>query len=116
MYRHGDKVKIKTWDQMVEEYGSPEDYGSPFDSIACVHGFYGRMEEELNRISINRVLTIKRRKEDGWYHMKEIGWNWKEDFIECLAEKYVEPIPVRNRFELMDLDYFSAKKYFIAGI
>ena len=56
-YKKGDKVKIKTWDQMEQEFGL---YKLGNKGIDCGYrsspGFYEHMEEDLGA---DRTVTIK---------------------------------------------------------
>lgn len=76
-YKAGDKVKIRTWKEMVKEYGlSPLGFIKHSDPWL----FSIRMEEQLNKRFSNRILTIKRRdsKMKNYYHMKELRYVWNE--------------------------------------
>ena len=66
-YKIGQKVKIK-------EYYN--------------YKFIKDMEEDLNKLNCNRILTIHLLRDD-YYHMKEIGWYWNDSMIECLAKDYI---------------------------
>jgi len=98
-YKVGDKVKIKTWDRMEKEYGIREN-----GNINCKKSFLPNMEEELNKLNTNRILTIKEIN-NNHYYMKEIGYYWSDDMIECLAEDYKIEIlePINSRWEILDL-------------
>ena len=40
-YKVGDKIKIKTWDQLLSEFGGTD------DMIKCHHGFMDQREKML---------------------------------------------------------------------
>ena len=93
IYKVGDKVIIKTWEEMEKEYGT----NTPW-TIAVRHGFNKDMEDTLSKISPHRVLTI-RKVENERYKMEEISYAWCDDMI----EDYEELDPINSRFEIMDL-------------
>ena len=121
-YKAGDKVKIKTWEEMEKEFGSNFDK----TAISCLFSFTRDMEFDLKALKTNRVLTIKRAG-DQWsqekYIMKEImGYSWSEEMIKgyaCCCQSYhkrtgehVEncpcyvpppPLPILSRFEILDI-------------
>jgi hypothetical protein len=105
-YKVGDKVKIKTWDQMKKEFGlSPNNS----ESIDCRYGYMKRMERDLLNTVPDRIVTIKDIREDSFYRMDIEGysyWNWSDDMIEGLAENINLNIfeDISNRFELIDFD------------
>lgn len=102
-YKDGDKVIIKTWEEMSIEYGE-DDCGS-YDAIQCSKVYTSEMEKELLKISSKRVLTIV--SVDGYdhYHMKEIEYAWSDDMIKGLYEKlYVMNEDIQDRFSLLDFD------------
>lgn len=94
-YKIGDKVKIKTWDQMLRAYGMREDY------INCQEAFFLEMEDDLRTKFPDRILTIKGIRKN-YYFAEGFSWNLSDNMIECLIEKHEEP--EINRFELMDLE------------
>lgn len=52
-YKVGDKVKVREWDDMVEEFGTDED-----DDIDCNLCFVKDMKEYCGKeMTISRVLT-----------------------------------------------------------
>ena len=103
-YKIGDKVKIKTWDQMEKEYRCWGGiYSSEGKYIGCKCNFVQEMEIDINQNHPNRILII-RKKVSGDYLMEESEWRFSDDMIECLAEDYKESVPVNNRFEIMDFD------------
>jgi hypothetical protein len=97
-YGIGNKVRIKTWDQMEEEFGLINETYIKIDPCFCRF-----MEKEINGLNNGRIVTIKDTKGPKWYKLEEIGYICVDDMIECLAEDYVEPIPIGNRFEILDL-------------
>ena len=69
----GDRVKIKTWEQLLEEYG-PEDSG-------FIPGVSGGFTPQM-RDYCGATLTIKR--VDYFYSVAEDGgkWNWSEEMFD----------------------------------
>ncbi len=100
-YKVGDRVRIKTWDQMKSEFGVQDGY------IDCKLRFTPEMEENVKRECPNRIFVIKFADDNDHadYRMETSGrnWSWSEEMIECLEEDYkvTTLIPV-SRFELMD--------------
>lgn len=94
-YKPGDRVKIKTWQQMRKEYGLND------GNITCLQTFTLEMEENINKFFPDRILTIE--EVNHYYIMKECGCYWTDDMIECLAEDYGKLDPILNRFEILDL-------------
>ena len=57
-YKIGDKVKIKTWKEIEEEYGCENrDSENIYCKCACV--FLKKMETNIEELNCNRILTIK---------------------------------------------------------
>ena len=63
------------------------------------------MEEQITHLNTNRVVTVEEVNEIGCYYtMKEmIDWIFHDDMIRCLVKGYKEPIPILNRFEILDI-------------
>ncbi len=110
IYKAGDKVKIKTWEEMEREYGL-NSAGGIFPSFPC---FVKEMEEELNKLNCDRVLTIKEKRQSVGFDHPVIeaymiegfgGYVWSNKTIECLVNDYAEvtPNPILNRYEILDL-------------
>ncbi len=123
-YKPGDKVKIKTWEEMKEEFGVFTSQKININDHLCC--FNRTMDEVINKLQTNRVLTIKEIIEEKkevpqkqlkiceHYIMKEMVWNkkqeentgdkekyrWTDNMIEASVE---EPIPILSRFDLLDL-------------
>ena len=129
-YKVGDKVKIKTWEQMEKEYVTSKEYGvienyKPTGIMAIPSTFEQGpifrkdMEENLNKNYPDRILTIKGRfhntvpmkngdrEQITYYSMYgehgALSWNWTNYMIECLAKDYKEPVCIETRWELLDL-------------
>ena len=108
-YKPGDKVRIKTWESMEKEYGiKPSAYPMKV-MIACPSGFFLEREIELNKVSSNRILTIEHLSpSNGLYFMKGMkntGYygGWANEMIECLVKNYKDSVPIKSRFEILDL-------------
>ena len=99
-YKVEDKVKIKTWEELKNKFGR-RNKNKNIDCNGCSFMFF--MEENLNRLDCNRVLTIKDAISDHNYFMKEISCSWSDDMIECLVKEYKEPEPILSRFEILDI-------------
>jgi hypothetical protein len=105
-YKAGDRVKIKSWEQMEKERGL-----TSTGNINCLedrHVFLDIIEEDIRRDFPDRILTILM-VEGGHYWMKDMACRWTDEMIECLAEEVVveeehNTRPVVSRFELMDFD------------
>ncbi len=94
-FQIGDKVRIKTWKSMEKEYGVDKD-----GWIKTTYLFSPEVEEKLNKLFPDRILTIKGIRA-GKYEMEEFG-GWSESTVESL---YIKPvyIPIFSRFEILDL-------------
>ena len=71
-YRVGDKVKVREWDDMVEEFGTDEDGG-----IDCNMCFVEYMKKYCGKeMTVNRVLT-------GHYTLEEDEgeFAWTDDML-----------------------------------
>ncbi len=109
-YKVGDRVRIRTWEDLEEEYGLDKslDINPPEFCRTC---FSRRMEDILNEDFLDRILTIELIDKDGlndgsYYITEEIqsGWIWKDWMIEeQIIEKYIIFEPIEFRFELMEL-------------
>ena len=93
-YKVGDKVKIKTWDDMEKEYGLDNS-----NDIPCGSGyFFPIMDQNLENFCHNRILNITEITDEGRYRTQEFQWSFIDEMIEhkIIEEKY-------SRFELLDL-------------
>jgi len=101
-YKPGDKVRIRTWEDMKKEFGVS--VGSDIYSISHPCWFTYEMEKQLKKLNINRILTIKGIDEKfNTYQVQEINGYLTETMIECLAPEYKEEELITNRFEILDL-------------
>lgn len=99
-YKIGDKVRIKTWEDLEKEYGLNED-----GDINCNVLFPIGMEEELNKISSDRIVEIFE-IDNNHYYMGNFGYMWIDEMIEGLAKELkIIDIEERiiSRFEILDL-------------
>ena len=109
-YKVGDKVVIKTWEQIEKEYPL-EIFGGQMssDSYACGRDSFNLdMEEDILYGCSDRVLTID--YVGTRYGVEEIGWSWTDEMIECSLEekereeKEFRNRPVVSRADLLDFD------------
>ena len=76
-YKVGDKVKVREWDDMVEEFGTDED-----GDIDCNLCFVKDMKEycgkemTVSSVLMSRVLI-------GYYTLEEddMEWQWTDDML-----------------------------------
>lgn len=71
-YKVGDKVKVREWDDMVEEFGTDED-----GDIDCNLYFVEYMKKYCGKeMTVSRVLT-------GYYTLEEddMEWQWTDDML-----------------------------------
>ena len=98
-YKVGDKVKIKTREQMEKEFGPAE-----FGGIDCKYGFVTEMEDWLKKNSPDRVLTIlKVSYYEEYYGMEGATFTWGLDMIEYGIDEYLKRNPV-TRADLLDFE------------
>ncbi len=104
-YKVGDKVKIKTWEQMEKEYGKSY-LGNVINCQPII--FIRAMERAINGIK-DRILLIKfirKGDEYNYYVMSELGYHFSDDMIECLAKEYFKKLRsefINSRFEILDI-------------
>jgi len=94
-YKVGNKVKIKTWEKLEEEFGLDED-----GDINLEPCFNKNMEEDINEDYPHRILEIKEIYEE-CYFMEDIRWVWSDEIIKCLVVDTEDRI--NSRFEILDI-------------
>ncbi len=102
-YKVGDKVKIKTWEQLSKECPLNKE-----NDILTKHFVFNKNREKvLQDLNTNRNVTITQTNpcyNPYYYQVKgTLDLIWTDDMIECLTEKYIKPIPIETRFEILDL-------------
>lgn len=91
-YKVGDKVRVRQWDDMVEEYGES------FGSIDIPHFYFSRNMEKYcgEVVTIEKVYTCSYRiKED------EEHWYWTDEMFESYKVK------IAYQADLIDKETFS---------
>jgi len=104
-YKVGDKVRIKTQEQMREE-GHVGRHSNKV--IVCNYRyFFDSIESDVNKYSTDRILTIAsvENDEDGdyYYTMKGMCWRWNDPMIEGIVKNCEKPISIKSRFDILDL-------------
>ena len=98
-YKIGDKVRIKTWENMKKEFGvNSKRIQTSINSKVVV---YREMYNNLMETTQNREVTISHIQNVS-YNFKEVGFHWSEDTIECLIDEYLN-IETISRFEILDI-------------
>ena len=102
-YKVGDKIVIKTWEQMEKEFGG-KNYGI-YSIIKCSFEFNTHMEKNILRINKDRIFSIKEVWREG-YTIEGMPWQFSDDMISGLYREKVNYTlynNIINRFELMDI-------------
>lgn len=101
-YEVGQKVRIKTWEQMKKEYGSLS------CNILTTNFFYFTRDMEKVASINNRVVTIKESR-SSCYIMVESNkeYYWTDAMIERsytnTKKKKCKLLRIKSRFEILDL-------------
>ena len=77
-YKVGDKVKVRSWEDMEKQYGL--DYDGDINTSFC---FVKSMREYCGKI-----LTVKYAYSDH-YNMADSGWNWTDDMLEPTCKQKI---------------------------
>jgi len=96
-YEIGNKIKIRTWEEMEKEYGLNND-----GNIDCRYPFTKNMEIKIEELNCDRILTI-RTTGIGLYSMKEIEWCLTDDMMKCLVEDDIKSESITSRFDILDI-------------
>jgi hypothetical protein len=82
-YKIGDRIKIRTWENMMKEYGSfPDGKEIMLDSPLY---FASEVEEEINKNFPDRILTVLSAV-SGFYTMEKTIHAFTDEMIEGLVE------------------------------
>ena len=105
-YKEGDRVRIKTWEEIEKEFGLTKDTDNGDAYIAYHDNFYFSivMENKLEKLNTDRILTIKTVKEENNQHsykIKELDWGISDEIIKELVEEIYNSI--LSRFEILDI-------------
>lgn len=91
-YKVGDRVKIKSWEQMAEEYGVNKDkIGMKYIDTPCY-----RFLKEM-KIYCGDIMEIKYVCPNNTYWMKKSNYVWTDEMIECKVDfrnEYEEKHPI----------------------
>ena len=106
-YKEGDKVKIKTWEELEKEFGLyKEEERSSTINLPGPFSFSSLAEKNLNERFLNRILTIEKIsgiENENYYSMCNCGSFWTDSMIEYLVEEGMPDNPITSRFEILDL-------------
>ncbi len=107
-YSYGDKVIIKTWEEMAKEYGTDS-----YNEINTEHyTFTSRMENIIHINNNQRIVTIDNVVSgtfECYYNIKEDTSNseykckFTDEMIKCVVENCEETDPIAIRWEILDL-------------
>ena len=110
-YKVGDKVKVRTWEDMKNLYGlNPENYydveHKMYFKRILVPGGGGFFFDESMEIYVesnysDRIVQIIK-KNNISYHVDESNWNFQDYMIEGIVEIDERDI-IQSRFELLDI-------------
>lgn len=78
-YKVGDKVKLRIYSEYMV-----------------------LTKKIINRVP-DRIVTVSDIIDNKVYYFKDPGIRCNDKGVECLIEKYVEPVPIADRFEILDL-------------
>ena len=104
-HKVGDKVKIKTWEEMAKEFGMARVSWEKKPVINSPVRFTRYVEEEIGELKTDRILTIYRTILSKDRHMIKCEYRVKE-LISTIYEGWiVDEIlnPIHSRWELLDL-------------
>lgn len=109
-YKVGDRVKIKSWDQMAEEYGVHRDETGMQYIDTPGYRFIEDMKIHCgNTMEIQYIF-------DNAYMMIETGYTWTDEMIECIEDRLPDDATYNDLEPDMLITYKSGNKYFITII
>jgi len=104
MYRAGDKIQIKTWEELAKDYQITQYTLVNSEAVNLPDGFdFGRSQDDkINLKCIDRIDIIEHvDKERGWYYLKKSKTIITKHVIKCEILD-IENI-IDDRFEILDL-------------
>ena len=104
-YKAGDRVKLKSWKEMKEEFASNSSY---IEIVLPSNRIYTNGMRKFVENSSDRIVTIEElasatKRSTAGYSIKEFSCYWDDFMIECLASEFVVEIAIDSRFEILDL-------------
>lgn len=109
-YKVGDKVKIKSWEQMAEEYGVHRDEGG----MQYIDTPRYRFIEDM-KIYCGDTMKIQCILDNG-YLMTETRYTWTDEMIECISDRLPDDATYNDLDSDMLVTYKSGSKYFVTII
>jgi len=102
-YKVGDKIRIKTWEELEEEYGLNKNKNINL-RIGNIQ-FVREKEKYLNKNFPNRIVEVTKVKERVFcYASKDCSfWEWTDEMIEGLADELKERERIKSRFDILDI-------------
>ena len=105
-YKAGDKVKVRTWEEMKNLYGISYHGGinPDIEGDVSFDSFMIGMEYDVKNLP-NRIVTILE-KGDNCYRVENSQWYFQDYMFEGSEEvnnKQSHFEPVNSRFEILDL-------------
>jgi hypothetical protein len=104
MYRAGDKIQIKTWEELAKEYQVTEYRLVMSEAVNLPDGFdFGRTQDDkINERCTDRIDIIEHvDKERGWYYLALSKTIITKYVIKCEVLNVTDVID--NRFDILDL-------------
>lgn len=105
-YKVGDRLKIKTWEVLEQEYGLGYNGDISYPSGGDF-SLTKKMESMINEGFTDRILTIERKMKGYCYYMEGIEdiWAWSDYMIEGIVQEENTIFdPIEFRFELLDFE------------
>lgn len=98
-YKVGDRVRVKTWEEMAEEFGFWKE-----GKIETYFLFTSGKEKEFIKLKQNRIVTIEWTNETYYRMVGFFAEAWGDDEIECSEKDYYKRFtPINDRWEILDL-------------
>lgn len=106
-YKVGDKIKIKSWDELINDYQITHYNFIKTEAINLPDGMDFSKEQYRKIINSceNRIDIIEKVNEDrGWYYLKNSKTIITKHVIKNKVSEVINVIePINNRFEILDL-------------